>query len=197
MKIHTFFPALAAVVLLTACGAEEMDDTKMDDMAATSSAAMMDDKDDAEMTKSSLTFVGGSSVVDHQGGFATFTVDVGNSDDLVNSTVTATVDLTSVYTDTDRLTEHLQKEDFFNVATYPEATFTSTSVVAVDDGYTITGDLSLKGVTKSITMAATLDDDVFTANFDIPRKEFNVGNDSYGDKLLDEMIPVTATVYLK
>lgn len=194
MTKKTFFAATVAVLMVgcSAATTENASDTMQDEA---SSSAMMDDA--AEET-SSLTFVGGSSILDHDGGFADFTVDVGNSDDLVNSTVTATVDLTSVYTDSEGLTGHLQKEEFFDVENYPEATFTSTEVIEKGENtYDIVGDLTIKGVTKSIIMNATLEDDVFTANFEIPRKEYGIGNDSYGDKLLDEFVPVTATVYLQ
>lgn len=189
---------LAMAFLIAGCGAtvdSESDDT-MD--GASSSSAEMEKSEEATMEgKSSLTFVGGSSIVDHDGGFTDFTVDVGNSADLVNSTVTATIVMDSVYTDSNGLTGHLQKEEFFDVATYPTATFTSTEIIADGEEFDIVGDLTIKGITKAITMNARLEGDVFTASFDIPRKEFNIGNDSYGEKLLDEFIPVTATVYLQ
>ncbi|TQS43659.1 YceI family protein [Cryptosporangium phraense] len=48
---------------------------------------------------------------------------------------------------------HLRSNDFINPAEYPEITWASTSVKAVDaDNYEVTGDLTIKGVTKSITI---------------------------------------------
>lgn len=166
------------------------------------SSAMMDDteqSEDATMEgESSLTFIGGSSIIDHPGGFADFTVDVGSSADLINSVVTATAEVDSIYTDSERLTGHLMTEEFFDAENYPTITFTSTEITADGaDGYDIIGDLTIKGMTKSIIMHATLDGDLLTAEFDLPRKEFGIGNDSYGDKLLDEFVPVKAEVYLQ
>jgi polyisoprenoid-binding protein YceI len=48
---------------------------------------------------------------------------------------------------------HLRSNDFFEMDTYPEITFTSTSVEKVDDErYEVTGDLTLKGVTRPLTI---------------------------------------------
>lgn len=52
-------------------------------------------------------------------------------------------------------TGHLKSKDFFDVATYPTAKFVSTKVVATGDKATITGNLTLKGVTKPVTLQAT------------------------------------------
>ena len=50
---------------------------------------------------------------------------------------------------------HLKSKDFFDAATYPTAKFVSTKVVATGDKATITGDLTLKGVTKPVVLQAT------------------------------------------
>jgi len=186
MNIRTVPIAAFALLFITACSAGPT--AKTDET--------MVNKGTSEK-KSSLTFVGGSSIVDHPGGFTDFTVNVGNSVDLENSTVTATIVMTSLFTDSDRLTGHLQTEEFFNTEVYPEALFSSTEVIKNSDGYRITGDLTVKGVTKSITMNATLVDNLFTASFDLPRKEFGIGNDAYGEKILDVLIPVKAVVYIQ
>ena len=48
---------------------------------------------------------------------------------------------------------HLRSNDFFDMATYPEITFVSTKVErAGDDDYRVTGDLTIKGVTKPVTV---------------------------------------------
>ena len=72
-----------------------------------------------------------------------------------NLKATGTVDTASIDTaDADR-DGHLKAPDFFDVETYPEITFESTSVTAKDeDTYEIVGDLTLHGVTKPITLTA-------------------------------------------
>ena len=48
---------------------------------------------------------------------------------------------------------HLKGNDFFDMETYPEITFASTAVEQVDDSnYQVTGDLTIKGVTKPVTV---------------------------------------------
>jgi polyisoprenoid-binding protein YceI len=76
-------------------------------------------------------------------------------DDDGSVTASGKVDVSSIDTaDTDR-DAHLKAADFFDAETYPEITFESTSITAKDeDTYEITGDLTLHGVTKSITLTA-------------------------------------------
>ncbi len=52
-------------------------------------------------------------------------------------------------------TGHLKSKDFFDVATHPTAKFVSTKVVATGDKATITGDLTIKGITKPVVLHAT------------------------------------------
>ncbi len=149
---------------------------------------------DAE--QSVISFVGGSDVVDHEGKFTTYTasVDLDETEpaNLEKATITADIDLTSVKTDSAGLDGHMQKADFFNTASGSTATFASTSIVAKGNNmYDVTGDLTLKGQTKSITLEAEITNDYLLATYDFPRKEWGIGNDSYKDKLLDEFVPVT------
>ncbi len=71
------------------------------------------------------------------------------------STLTATVPLTDVAPNDDRLKAHLQTADFFDTASHPTATFVSRSVTVhpgAANQATVVGDLTLKGVTKPVTI---------------------------------------------
>jgi polyisoprenoid-binding protein YceI len=59
----------------------------------------------------------------------------------------------SIDTDNGKRDEHLKSPDFFNAKQFPEISFKSTSVKPVKDGYEVTGDLTLHGVTKSVTFS--------------------------------------------
>lgn len=149
---------------------------------------------DAE--QSVISFVGGSDVVDHEGKFTKYTasVDLDETEpaNLEKATITADIDLTSVKTDAAGLDGHMQKADFFNTASGSTATFVSTKIENHGGThYDVTGDLTLKGQTKSITLEAEITNDYLLATYEFPRKEWGIGNDSYKDKLLDEFVPVT------
>ena len=89
-----------------------------------------------------------------RGHFQTFAGTVEIAEQIEDSTASATIDVASINTNQAQRDEHLRTSDFFNVEEFPEMTFKSTGV-AVDGGaLTITGDLTLRGVTKPVTLEA-------------------------------------------
>ena len=71
----------------------------------------------------------------------------------VDSHLHLTIQAASIDTRNPDRDGHLKSNDFFDMETYPEITFTSTAVEAVDtDNYRVTGDLTIKGVTKPVTV---------------------------------------------
>jgi polyisoprenoid-binding protein YceI len=68
----------------------------------------------------------------------------------LESTVTASVDLTSINTGQEQRDAHIRSADFFEVETYPTMTFTTTAVKQAEEGFILEGDLTLKGVTKAV-----------------------------------------------
>ncbi|MEO0499561.1 MAG: YceI family protein [Pseudomonadota bacterium] len=64
--------------------------------------------------------------------------------------------IADVSTTSARLDEHLQAEEFFDAANHPEGRFASTAITVDGDRATITGDLTLRGVTKPVVLQATL-----------------------------------------
>jgi polyisoprenoid-binding protein YceI len=74
-------------------------------------------------------------------------------DDPARSTAHLVFQVASINTQQAQRDEHLRANDFFDVATYPTATFQSTGVTVVaDETFQMTGDLTLKGVTKPVTV---------------------------------------------
>ena len=73
-----------------------------------------------------------------------------------NSTVEFRIKATSVDTGIQKRDDHLRSPDFFDVATHPEIVFKSTKVVAKGSNkFDVTGDFTLHGVTKQITLPVT------------------------------------------
>lgn len=71
------------------------------------------------------------------------------------ATLTATIPLTEVDSNSDGLDAHLQTADFFDTANHPVATYVSRSVTVdptAPDRATVEGDLTLRGVTRPVTM---------------------------------------------
>jgi polyisoprenoid-binding protein YceI len=86
----------------------------------------------------------------------TGTVVVDDSD-ISKSSVSVTIDATTVDTREPDRDKHLKSEAFFDVAKYPTITFQSTKVERNNDGsLKVTGDLTIRGVTKSAVLTATL-----------------------------------------
>ena len=86
---------------------------------------------------------------------ATFAFDPADPE---SSWVTATIDAASIDTDNDRRDNHLRSADFFAADSYPNLTFQSTSVERVEDGrLRVSGDLSIRGVTKPVVLDVTLE----------------------------------------
>lgn len=66
--------------------------------------------------------------------------------------VEVTIDVASVSTGFKKRNDHLRSPDFFNAVEFPEITFKSTKVTFQGKGATVVGDLTIKGVTKSVTL---------------------------------------------
>lgn len=106
--------------------------------------------------------------------------------DLANATVSATVDTSSIETGIGMRDNHLKGKDFFNIAKFPAATFTSSKIDVKPNGeFQITGKLSLHGIPQEVILDATpLKEQVdssgithlqTTASASLKRKSFGIG----------------------
>ena len=92
-------------------------------------------------------------LIEVPGFFRDFTGEVNfDSKDVSKSTVSFKALTTSVDTGVAGRDKHLRTADFFEVEKFPEMTFTSTKVEKKGKGWSVTGDLTIKGVTKSVTI---------------------------------------------
>jgi len=87
-----------------------------------------------------------------RGKFESFDVTVVTADDVNDSSITATIDISSVNTNQKDRDAHLRTSDFFLADEHPTATFASTAFSVDGDDFTVTGDLTLRGVTKQVVL---------------------------------------------
>jgi len=76
--------------------------------------------------------------------------------DLTKSEVSVDINAASIDTGDAKRDEHLKSPDFFDVKKFPKLTFKSTKIAKAGAGYKLTGDLTIRDVTKSVTLDATL-----------------------------------------
>ena len=140
-----------------------------------------------------------------RGYFREFSGEILTAEDPAQSSVTATIDLGSIDTRQEQRDAHIRSADFFDVGNHTEMTFRSTSVKTDGDDWTVAGDLTIKGITKPVTLELELNGfgpDAyggtragFSAKTEISRSEFGVdiqmpmdgGGVVVGDKISVEL----------
>lgn len=88
-----------------------------------------------------------------KGSFANYdaTIDAADLTDLTTAKITFTLDVASIDTKNEDRDNHLKSADFFDTDIYENMTFTSTSIEKDGDDYQLTGNLTIKDVTKTVT----------------------------------------------
>lgn len=117
------------------------------------------------------------------------------------SSVEVRIDAGSINTGVDQRDEHLRSPDFFNAEKFPAITFLSRRVERADDGFRVTGDLTIHGITREVVLPVEYAGHAkdpwggeragFTARLAIERKDFGLtwnqlleaGGVAVGDKV--------------
>ncbi|CAM4034771.1 YceI family protein [Mesobacillus thioparans] len=88
-----------------------------------------------------------------KGQFGSYTADVEAADltDLTTASIAFKIDVASIDTRSEDRENHLKSADFFDVENYPTIDFKSTNITRDGDDYKVTGDLTIKDVTKPVT----------------------------------------------
>lgn len=87
-----------------------------------------------------------------RGSFKQFEGSIHVGESVVDSSVTVTIDAASIDTGVADRDAHLRSADFLDVENHPTLEFASTSVRETGSGYQVTGDLTIRGVTRSVTL---------------------------------------------
>lgn len=195
MRSFTILVPAMALLALTACQTSSLTEDQQEPLQESSQAFSGTEKQ-IDQDKSVISFMGNSNVIDHEGKFNDYDVTLDLDDqepsNLEKAVIRAEINIASAETDAPGLDGHLKRADFFDAEQFPMATFVSTSIVNTGGNtYDVTGDITVKGMTKTVMLKADITDEYLTATYDLPRKDFGIGNDNYGDKLLEETVPVT------
>ena len=198
--------AVLTTTLLAACSDPAKDKSHADvgaPIATTSAAAMqanpaaMGDTFAITAQNSKISWTGSKVTGSHTGTFGGYSGSISLAGDRPETgRVTLDIDMTTLMVDPDKLLTHLKSNEFFDVEKFPKATFVSTNIKPGGDkgaSHTVTGNLTLHGVTKSISFPATIhrEGNVVTvkSEFSINRRDFNVNypgkpNDLIRDDIL-------------
>lgn len=104
--------------------------------------------------------------------------------DVTKSSMRGTIKTASVDTDNQKRDDHLRSAEFFDAANHPEITFASRRVEKRQDGFTLIGDLTMRGVTKEVALPVTITGKIvdprgktrlgFEASLRINRQDFGI-----------------------
>ena len=150
---------------------------------------------------SKIEFIGSKVTGSHNGSFQQFSGEINYAGAPEKSRVTVTMDANSITADDPKLTQHLKTADFFDVAKFPQATFQSTEIKSGGSNgatHTITGNLTMHGVKKSVSFPATIsvtaDVASVDSNFSINRKDFGVSYAGAPDNLIRDDVVLKLTI---
>ncbi len=195
---------LSGLMFLAACSDPAADKTK----AVTGEAAQVASPQTAAAQKYQITpqnskieFVGSKVVGSEHGSFGKFSGQIDYAGTPENSRVNITIDVDSVQTDSDGLAKHLKTADFFDAAKFPQVTFVSTSIKAGGESgatHTVTGNLTMHGVTRSVTFPATIavtpETATMDSSFSINRKDFGINYAGPANNLIRDDVALTLHV---
>jgi len=196
MKATYLAFALAVPFVFTACEnpADKTTDATVSEAVVSNEAPAADGVKYVFTPESQINFVGSKVTGSHSGGFKSFTGYFTVKDGVpVGTDHKVTIDINSIWSDSEKLTGHLKSEDFFAVEKFPEAVFAVTGVTKSAEGYTVAGNFTLHGVTKNISFPATVTESgdavKIDAKFDINRKDFGIVYAGKTDDLIrDEVV---------
>lgn len=148
--------------------------------------------------KVAVTFKGFGPGKVHVGSFSKITSNL-SLDDKSGLAGKITIDMNSMTSDSEKLTGHLKTADFFDVTKYPTAVFTMTTLTGADaQGGTVSGVMTIKGISKSITVPFTTVKSAdastvtgYRTNFALNLKDFGI-NQAFANETieLDVVVPL-------
>jgi polyisoprenoid-binding protein YceI len=119
-----------------------------------------------------------------------------NPTNLAQSTINACIGAATVNTDNAKRDEHLRREDFFAVQKFPQICFQSQRFSQTSTGYLVKGQLTLRGITKEVSIPFNLENGVFKGQLSINRLDFNIGAD-YGTFTIGNEVRLSISCFVE
>lgn len=98
-----------------------------------------------------------------------------NPNDLPSSKFDVCIDAKSIDTGNAKRDKHLRNEDFFEVETYPQICFKSSTITKTSDGYKVKGMLTMHGVSKTVEIPFTYNSKQLIGDIKLNRLDYKVG----------------------
>ncbi len=147
----------------------------------------------------SVTHLGISTI---RGTFDRYSGALHVGEDLAGTVVMVEAEMASINSGNGGRDDHMFGPNFFDTANHPQMNFRSTSIVEAGNGYTMNGDLTIRGITNPVTLNATfngsntfpMDQSThygFAASGSISRSSFGV---SYGVPLVSDEVKLMLDV---
>lgn len=142
---------------------------------------------------STVGFTGSKVTGSHDGGFKDFSGHFFVGDNETPTGGEFTIQMASVWSDDEKLTDHLKSNDFFDVENHATSVFKLTDATKKDDGsFEVSGNLTMRGTEKNITFPATASRDggevSLNAEFNINRRDFGIVYDGMADDLIRDQV---------
>ena len=203
MHLSIVITILTGLTLLSACSDPSTNKSKAvtGEAAPVGSPVAPGQKYVITPQNSKIEFTASQITGSHSGSFGDFSGQIDFSGTPEQSRVNITIKSDSITADHPDLTKHLKTADFFDVAKFPETTFVSTSIKAGGDkgaSHTVMGNLTMHGVTRSISFPATISvtPDVATVDstFSLNRKDFSLTYPGAPDNAIRDNVVLTLHV---
>lgn len=203
------FSAVATLLLASCAGNPEGKKAETTDSVEVANVIQVGYALPVDVAASKVVWKGTKVTGAHEGTVAiksgTITVDnnqITAGEFILDMNTISSTDLEGEYKD--KLDGHLKADDFFAVANNPEASFVITGVKtgATPNDYVISGNLTIKGITKNITFDAQVKEIseasvVATADFNILREDWGVSYEGKKDDLISKEINFKITLVAK
>lgn len=203
--MRPFLSSLSLLPLLAACVGDVGEGKVAAEVAepppAEKQAPVAGNKLAIDTARSSVKALGAKVTATHPIVFHTWEGSVMVDGDTVTD-LAFTVDMSSLEADHPKLTAHLKKEDFFDVARFPTSSFDAAKITAGSNAegmsHTVEGDLTIRGVTKRVSFPAKIDaagtEVTASTEFTINRQDFAVTYPGRPDDLVQDNVVLTISL---